>query len=168
LTIFQEMASKRVAFKTVDGIILRGDLFIASPQPHGTPMVIMTQGLTLLKEHYIHNWGLQFVGAGYSVLIYDHRSWGSSEGSPRNVVDPIQQAEDYHDAVLFARSLTEIDSTRIAIWGIGHSGGASCIAAGDDPYIKAFILLMPFFSGAYNSTNWPTGIMNRVYAERND
>jgi predicted acyl esterase len=166
LAIAQEMASKRVEFKTVDGVILRGDLFPASPQPNGTPIVIMTQGLTLLKEHYIHNWGIQFVEAGYSVLIYDHRGWGSSEGSPRNVVDPMQQAEDYHDAVIFARSLAEIDSARIAIWGIGHSGGASCIAAGDDPYVKAVILVMPFFSGAYDSTNWPAGIMNRVYAER--
>src|ERR1700712_4174060 len=120
LAIAQEMASKRVEFKTVDGVILRGDLFLAAPQRNGTPIVIMTQGLTLLKEHYISNWGDKFVDAGYSVLIYDHRGWGSSEGSPRNVVNPMQQAEDYHDAVLFARSLPEIDGSRIAIWGIGH------------------------------------------------
>jgi uncharacterized protein len=78
----------------------------------------------------------------------------------------MQQAEDYHDAVLFARSIPEINSKRIAIWGIGHSGGASMIAAGDDPYIKAVILVMPFFSGAYDSTNWPAGNMDCVYAER--
>ncbi|KAH8901565.1 alpha/beta-hydrolase [Thozetella sp. PMI_491] len=160
------MASKRVEFKTVDGVTLRGDLFLSAPQPGGTPIVIMTQGLTLLKEHYISNWAERFVAAGYSVLIYDHRGWGSSEGSPPNFVDPMQQAEDYHDAVLFVRSLSEIDSARIAIWGIGHSGGASMIAAGDDPYIKAVILLMPFISGSWDSTNWPAGIMERVYAER--
>lgn len=160
------MDSKRVEFKTIDGVILRGDLFLAPPKPNGTPMVIMTQGLTLLKEHYISNWGKRFVGAGYSVLIYDHRGWGSSDGSPRNAVNPMQQAEDYHDAVIFVRSLDSIDSSRIAIWGIGHSGGASCIAAGDDPYIKAVILVMPFFSGAFDSTNWPVGIMDRVYSER--
>jgi uncharacterized protein len=160
------MPSKRVEFKTVDGVLLRGDLFFGAPQYNGTPMIIMTQGLTLLKEHYIPNWGSKFVEAGYSVLLYDHRGWGSSEKSPRNVVNPMQQAEDYHDAVLFARSLPEIDSSRIAIWGIGHSAGASTIAAGDDPYIKAAILVMPFFSGAFDSTNWPEGIMDRVYAER--
>jgi predicted acyl esterase len=160
------MSSKRVEFKTVDGVLLRGDLFLAAPQPNGTPVIIMTQGLTLLKEHYIPNWGSKFVEAGYSVLIYDHRGWGSSEGSPRNVVNPMQQAEDYHDAVLFARSLSEIDSSRIAIWGIGHSAGASTIAAGDNPYIKTAILVMPFFSGAFDSTNWPAGIMDRVHTER--
>jgi uncharacterized protein len=160
------MPSKRVEFKTVDGSLLRGDLFLAAPQRSGTPIIIMTQGLTLLKEHYIPNWGRKFVEAGYSVLIYDHRGWGSSEGSPRNVVNPMQQAEDYHDAVLFARSLPEIDSSRIAIWGIGHSAGASTISVGDDPYIKAVILVMLFFSGAFDSTNWPARTMDRVYAER--
>ena len=160
------MASKRVEFKTVDGVTLRGDLTLASPQPNGTPIVIMTQGLTLLKEHYISNWGKRFVKAGFSTLLYDHRGWGSSEGTPRNVVNPMQQAEDYHDAVLFARSLPEIDGSRIAIWGIGHSAGASTIAAGDDPYIKAVILVMPFFSGAFDATNWPAGLLQRAYAER--
>ncbi|KAH8649858.1 Alpha/Beta hydrolase protein [Xylariales sp. PMI_506] len=160
------MASKRVEFRTVDGVKLRGDLFLAPPQPNGTPIIIMTQGLTLLKEHFIPNWGRRFLAAGYSVLIYDHRGWGSSERSPANLVSPQQQAEDYHDAVLFVRSLPEIDSSRIAIWGIGHSGGAAMIAAGDDPHIKAVILVMPFISGTWDSTNWPAGIMERVHAER--
>lgn len=160
------MTSKRVEFQTIDGVTLRGDLYLAAPQATGTPIVIMTQGLTLLKEHFLPNWGNRFVAAGYSVLIYDHRGWGSSEGSPRNAVNPIQQAEDYHDVVFFARSLPEIDASRIAIWGIGHSGGASMIAAGDDPHIKAAILVMPFISGAWDSINWPAGIMDRVHAER--
>jgi predicted acyl esterase len=160
------MTSKRVQFETVDGVILRGDLFLATLQPNGTPIVIMTQGLTLLKEHFLSNWGKRFLAAGYSVLIYDHRGWGSSEKSPGNVVNPMQQAEDYHDAVLFVRSLPEIDASRVAIWGIGHSGGASMIAAGDDPHIKAVILVMPFTSGSWDSTNWPAGMMDRVYAER--
>jgi predicted acyl esterase len=163
------MSSKRVEFTTVDGVTLRGDLFLAPPQPDGTPIIIMTQGLTLLKEHFLSNWGNKFLTAGYSVLIYDHRGWGSSEKSsksPANAINPVQQAEDYHDAVLFVRSLSEIDASRVAIWGIGHSGGASMIAAGDDPHIKAVILVMPFVSGSWDSTNWPAGIMERVYAER--
>jgi uncharacterized protein len=158
--------AQSVEFKTVDGITLRGNLFLAPPQPDGTPIVIMTQGLTLLKEHFLPNWGAKFVEVGYSVLIYDHRGWGSSDKSHEGAVNPMQQAEDYHDAVLYAQSLPEIDPSRIAIWGIGHSGGASMIAAGDDPYIKAVILMMPFFSGAWDATNWPEGIMGLVHDER--
>lgn len=63
------MTSKRVEFRTADGVTLRGDFFLAAPQPVGTPIVIVTQGLTLLKEHFLPNWGNRFVGVGYSVLI---------------------------------------------------------------------------------------------------
>lgn len=78
----------------------------------------------------------------------------------------MQQAEDYHDAVIFAGTLPGIDAARIAIWGIGHSGGACMIAAGDDPHIRAVILVMPFFSGAYDKNNFPGGMMDRVWTER--
>jgi dipeptidyl aminopeptidase/acylaminoacyl peptidase len=78
----------------------------------------------------------------------------------------MQQAEDYHDAVVFARSLPGIDKSRVAIWGIGHSAGASMIAAGDDPFVKAVVLVMPFTSGAYDAANYPPGVMERVWVER--
>ncbi|KAF2098965.1 alpha/beta-hydrolase [Rhizodiscina lignyota] len=158
-------APKRVEFRAIDGVTLRGDLFM--PASSGKlPIVVMTQGLTLLKEHYIADWAKRFNAAGYAALIYDHRGWGSSDGEPRNTVNPMQQADDYHDAVIFAGNLPGIDKNRIAIWGIGHSGGASMIAAGDDPNIKAAILVMPFFSGAYDEKNFPDGMMDRVWAER--
>jgi uncharacterized protein len=120
----------------------------------------------LLKEHFIDDWGRRFVEAGYAVLLYDHRSWGSSDGTPRNEVDPLQQAEDYHDAMLYLQSVSQVDPKRIAIWGIGHSGGAAMIAAGDDPNIKAVVLVMPALSGAYDAASWPEGLLERAWEER--
>lgn len=119
----------------------------------------------LLKEHYIPNWAKRFNEAGYAAFIYDHRGWGSSDG-PRGIVNPQQQAEDYHDAVNFIRTLPGIDSNRIAIWGIGHSGGAAMIAAGDDPHIKAAILMMPYFSGKFDVSHFPNGLLQRALDER--
>lgn len=40
------------------------------------------------------------------------------------------------------------------------------ITAGDDPYIRAVILVMPFFSGAFDESNYPHGIMEKVRKER--
>jgi uncharacterized protein len=120
----------------------------------------------LLKESFIDDWGKRFVEAGMAVLLYDHRSWGSSDGTPRNEVDPHQQAEDYHDAVLFVQSIPQIDPKRVAIWGIGHSGGASMIAAGDDPNIKAVVLVMPALSGSYDAAGWPEGLLEKAWEER--
>lgn len=81
-------------------------------------------------------------------------------------MDPLQQAEDYHDAVIYAGSIEGVDRNRIVIWGIGHSGGAAMISASNDPNIKAVILVMPFFSGKFDENNYPEGMMERVWAER--
>lgn len=122
--------------------------------------------MSLLKDHYLGTFASRFQSAGIACLVYDHRGWGSSGGLPRNQTDPLQQAEDYHDAVTFAASLPSVDSKRVAIWGIGHSGGAAMISAGDDPRIKAVVLVMPFTSGGLESYNYPTGLVKRAWAER--
>src|SRR5262245_29506021 len=105
--------------------------------------VVMTQGLSLLKEHYIHDHARKFVGAGISAFVYDHRGYGSSDGMPRHETNPLQQAEDYHDAISAAMLLPGVDPGRIVMWGVGHSGGAAMIAAASEPRVKAIILNVP-------------------------
>ena len=95
---------RRVEFQTQDKTTLRGNLY-TSPKIANGPLVIMTQGYALLKEHYLENWYNSFLDAGIHVLTYDHRSFGHSDGLPRAHVDPVQQAEDYVDAVTFALAL---------------------------------------------------------------
>jgi uncharacterized protein len=154
----------RVEFKTIDGVTLRGDFFKAKGDR--TPCIVMTQGLCLLKEHYIQDHARKFVEAGISALVYDHRGYGSSDGTPRHETNPFQQAEDYHDAITSAISLQNVDAAQIAIWGIGHSGGAAMIAAASEPRVKAVILNMPFQSGAYDANGFPSGLLNKVWGDR--
>lgn len=154
----------RVEFRTLDGVTLRGDFFQAPGA--GVPAVVMTQGLTLLKEHYIADTARRFQAAGLSALVYDHRGYGSSDGFPRHQTNPAQQAEDYHDAVTAAGSLPGVDPARICIWGIGHSGGAVMIAAADDPRPAAAILNMPFISGAMDAAGFPDGLLAAAWRER--
>jgi dienelactone hydrolase len=84
------MGSERVTFKTVDGVALKGDFFRAGSS--SSPGVVMAQGLSLLKEHYIEDTARRFQEAGISALVYDHRGYGSSGGHPRHQTDPLQQA----------------------------------------------------------------------------
>lgn len=35
-----------------------------------------------------------FQSQGFNTYIYDPRSIGDSDGSPKNLIDPLQQAED--------------------------------------------------------------------------
>jgi uncharacterized protein len=99
-------------------------------------------------------------------LIWDHRSFGSSDGIPRQQFNPHQIAEDYHDAISYAASLPGIDPQRVVIWGIGHSAGASIISAADDPVMKAAILVMPWLSGRRDQSNFPDGLLERAWEER--
>ena len=154
----------RVEFRTLDGVTLRGDFFQAAGT--GVPVVVMTQGLTLLKEHYIPDTARRFQAAGVSALLYDHRGYGSSDGFPRHQTNPAQQAEDYHDAVTAAGSLPGVDPARICVWGIGHSGGASMISVADDPRPAAVILNMPFISGAMDARGFPDGLLAAAWRER--
>ncbi|KUJ07701.1 alpha/beta-hydrolase [Mollisia scopiformis] len=160
------MSSKRVEFTTFDGTILRGDLYKAEAKDAG--VVVMTQGLSLLKEHFVDEIAKRFQAAGIAALVYDHRGWGSSEGSPQFETDPLQQAADYHDAITFAVSLqASSQKPRVAIWEIGHSGGASMIA-GNDPRLSAVILVMPFTSGARDAAAFPAGILDKAWSNRAD
>lgn len=122
----------RVEFTTYDGLKLRGNWFAAarnasngSGNGDDAPAVIMTQGLALLKEHYLQNWAERFQDAGFNVLTYDHRNFGDSEGYPRNEVDLQLQADDYSDAVTFVRAQDGVNDAKVFLWGIGHSGGAA-------------------------------------------
>lgn len=159
------MAKLRVEFRTYDGVLLRGDYFPAATE--NSPMVILTQGLSLLKECYIDDTAKRFQSAGIATLVYDHRGWGSSEGTPWQETNPLQQAEDYHDAVTYACSLEPaVDPERVAIWGIGHSGGASMIAFADDPRIKTAVFNMPFTSGRLDAATFPLGALDEARRDR--
>lgn len=181
------MSSQTVEFRTFYGTILREDFYKA--KDNGTPagIVIMTQGvcnllpllsaryeltfhrqLSLLKEHFIDDFARRFQEAGISALVYDHRGRGSSEGTPKYEINPIRQAEDYHDAITFASTLQPAgQQPRVAIWGIGHSGGGSMIA-GNDPRLPAVVLVVPFTSGAADAAAFPKGILEKAWADREE
>jgi alpha-beta hydrolase superfamily lysophospholipase len=48
-----------------------------------------------------------FHGHGYNVFLYDARSVGASGGSPRNLLDPLQMAEDLSGQFCGANTLNE-------------------------------------------------------------
>jgi len=114
---------KRVQFQTYDSTVLRGNLYHAPNAPKRTPIVIFVHGAGLTKEQYLENWYRHFLQAGYHVLAYDNRSFGDSDGLPRNNFNWRQQAEDFIDAVTYARGLAEVDEDKVFGWGVAHAGG---------------------------------------------
>jgi uncharacterized protein len=154
-----------VTFQTVDGTTLRGNYY-KPPQPNA-PAVILTAGLTFLKEHFIDDFAKHFQAAGFAALIYDHRGWGQSGGTPRHETDFFQQADDYSDAITYIQTLApEVDPKRICVWGAGHAGGVVMPVAAFDSRVKAVVAMVPFISGEADAQNFPSGYLELALEER--
>ena len=154
-----------VAFRTVDGITLRGKYY--QPAKPSSPIIILTAGLTFLKEHFIDDFASYFQAAGFAALTYDHRNWGQSDGEPRHETNFHQQADDYSDAITFVETLApEIDPQRICVWGAGHAGGVVMPVAALDSRVKAVVAMVPFISGEADAENFPPGYFDLALQER--
>lgn len=118
--------------------------------PKGTgpfPAVVMAHGFGLVKGGGLPAYAERFVNAGFAVLSFDYRHFGESDGEPRQVLDIGKQLDDWRAAVAYARSLPEIDASRLALWGTSFSGGHVLTIAAEDPAIAAVISQVPFTDG---------------------
>ncbi|KAF2231047.1 alpha/beta-hydrolase [Viridothelium virens] len=103
----------------------------------------MTPGFNNTKETLIAEVAEYFFAAGFTVLSYDPRTIGGSDGTPRNECDPVRNIEDYHDALTFLKSHPMVDSARIAYWGYSFSGMVALCAAALDKRAKAVVAVAP-------------------------
>lgn len=125
-----------------DGLVIRGVLRVPKgSQPH--PIVILGHGLGALKEWTLPDLGLALGEIGIASLWFDYRNFGDSEGQPRNEVSHFGRLEDWQNAISFAQSLDEIDSSRIGIWGTSLGGRDVLAIASFDRRIKAVVSQTP-------------------------
>ncbi|MFD7661194.1 alpha/beta hydrolase [Streptomyces sp. NPDC059788] len=134
-----------------DGTTLRG-WFYPAPDSAPTAAVVMAHGFSLVKEAYLDRYAERFVAAGLAVLVYDHRNFGASDGSPRQEIDPWRQIEDYRHAITYAGTLPEVDPDLIGVWGTSYSGGHAIVVAAGDLRVKAVVCQTPAVSGV--QTGW--------------
>ncbi|EXJ79666.1 hypothetical protein A1O3_07946 [Capronia epimyces CBS 606.96] len=155
---------RSVSFRTADHLELRGWFYPAGDK---APTVILSHGLTGLKEQFLDSFAARFQANRFACLVYDNRNFGASDGLPRYEVDAFRQVEDYHDAITFATGLSEVDPERIAAWGSSYSGGNVIQAAAVDRRIKAVIAQVPFVSGNSNAATL-LPLMPTILADRAD
>jgi pimeloyl-ACP methyl ester carboxylesterase len=124
------------------------------------PTIVMSHGwggqASLLRPE-----ALAFARAGYLVVAFDYRGWGASDSrviltSPppderpkgrftaevlevREVVDPLDQANDLLNALHWVQAEPQCDTDRIGLWGSSYSGGHVIYAAARDPRVKATV-----------------------------
>jgi pimeloyl-ACP methyl ester carboxylesterase len=115
--------------------------------------VIMTGGFAVTKEPGTDMFARRFNDAGFSVLAFDYRRLGESDGQPRLVLPISDQLADWHAAVDFAGSLPEVDPARLAIWSFSLSGGHVLRIAADNPKLAAAIAQTPNADGPAAARN---------------
>lgn len=134
------------------GLLCRGWLYQPDRLPAGAraPSVVMAHGFSAVKEQYLANFAERFAAAGFITLVFDYRFLGASEGEPRGQVLPLEQAEDYRNALTWLSRLPQVDPERLGIWGTSMSGGIVLWVAEYDQRVKAVVAQMPA------AVNWQT------------
>lgn len=108
------------------------------------PIVIMAHGFAAEKTFRLPAYAEKFASNGLAVLLFDYRCFGDSDGEPRNYVDPGRHIQDWEAAISHARSLANINTEKIALWGSSFSGGHVIVTASKDKKISAIVAQVPF------------------------
>lgn len=125
-----------------DGTRCAATLFPPADVGERTPCVVMAHGFTGTRDQLVP-YAETFAAAGLTVLTFDYRHFGDSDGEPRQIVDVKKQLDDWRAAVRFARTLEGVDARRIALWGSSLSGGHVINLAAEDPTLAAVVAQVP-------------------------
>ncbi len=132
-----------IEFPAHDGTTLRGWLYLPRDgAPH--PGIVMTHGFSATKEMALGSYADLLCAGGLAVLVYDHRCLGSSDGEPRQLVDPWAQARDTIAALDWLEARDGIDPARLGLWGSSFSGGHALVVGALDERVGAVVANVPF------------------------
>lgn len=115
--------------------------------------VVMAGGAGMTKEPGTDRFAARFHEAGFSVLAFDYRRFGESDGQPRQLVRIKEQLADWQNAIGFAGGLPGVDPARLAIWSFSLPGGHILRLAARNPGLAAAIAQTPNADGQAAARN---------------
>ena len=108
------------------------------------PAVVMAHGFTATISGMVADrYAERLHASGLQVLLFEHRGFGLSGGSPRQQVNRWVQARGYRDAIGFLAGRPGVDPLRIGIWGDSLSGAVALCVAAFDPAVRAVVAQVP-------------------------
>lgn len=111
------------------------------------PVLVMAHGFAGERTFRLPAFAEAFCRQGMAVFLFDYRTFGDSEGLPRQQVNPNMQLADWRAAIAHVRALPCLRGSRLALWGTSFSGGHVVSLAAEDDSIDALIAQVPFVSG---------------------
>ncbi|MFC4541367.1 alpha/beta hydrolase [Halosolutus amylolyticus] len=128
------------------GTTCRGALY-APTGVDEPPIVVLAHGFGGERTWRLPAFARRFAERDVAALVFDYRTFGDSDGTPRNLISPRRHLEDWRAAVAHVRSRPDVDGNRIALWGTSFSGGHVVATAVRDPDISAIVAQVPFTDG---------------------
>src|SRR5882762_5728652 len=132
-----------IEFRARDGTMLAGWFYRPLEGPRQQPCIIMSHGFTAVIDQGLAGFAERFADSGFAVLVYDHRGYGRSGGTPRLETDPFRQMHDMRDAITFASLQPQVDGNRIGVWGASYSGGHALVVAAVDRRVGCVVSVVP-------------------------
>ncbi len=124
------------------------------------PCIVMAHGFGGVKEMRLDAYAEVFAREGYHVLVFDYRHFGESDGAPRQLLSIRKQLDDWRAALSYARSRSEVDKTKIILWGTSFSGGHVATLAAKEKGIAAAISQVPHLDGI--ATTLASGFVKNI------
>jgi hypothetical protein len=130
------------------GFAIRGFLRAPDRLEERPPIVVHGPGfLGLAGAPHYARYHRALVAAGYAVLVFDYRGFGSS-GGERGWIDPDAQITDLRAAIRHAADRDDVDATRLGLYGMGGIGaGNAVVAATREPLVRCVVAQQPVADG---------------------
>ena len=146
------MATKELSFFSGPNCRLAARLYLPEPAHDRKAGIVFCHGFGGVKEGTPPGLSTLLAKHGYTVLTFDYRGFGASEG-PRGRLVPSEQVEDaVHALALLSRG---IEPKRIGIYGTSFGGGIAVMAARRSGIPAAAVVAVPVSSGS----QWLQSIM---------
>lgn len=107
------------------------------------PAILMSHGISAVKEQGLHEFAQAFCAAGFSVLVIDYRHLGSSSGDERGRIIPQEQHDDLRAGLSWLEQHDGVDAERLGLWGTSYSGGHTLFVGALDPRVKVLVAQVP-------------------------
>ena len=101
---------------------------------------MLCHGYTGVKDLYLPDNARVLNDAGYVVLTFDYKGWGTSEGT-RSRLAPLSRVADVQAAMTFLGLQANVDEDRLGIYGTSYGGATVVWTAAIDARVKCVVVV---------------------------
>src|SRR6516165_7947428 len=110
------------------------------------PAIVLGHGFGIRKESLVVE-AEHLTAAGFATIAIDYRTFGESGGEPRGSLFPLNEVEDFRNAITYLQRRDDVDPNRIGIWGASFGGGVVIMTAALDRRVRAVVAMAPIVNG---------------------